>query len=476
MSLINDMLQDLDRADLQEKPVLPAGLTADKPSPSASPRRHLLPALAGIAVVYALLVEWNLLGLIPEKKAPLGEIPQPIALNSKWLNQAPSAAAPAAAVTAEPVTGSADVAATEIETQSDNPVIQQENIPPVVQADTPATLEPKAVEIERIPAVSTVEPLLDAARLALAANRLTTPVGDNAYELFKSALVLDPQNAAAEAGVETIRQRYLSWLDQALSDNRAAAARLYLQKARSVGVDHTILAGYENRLAQTPAATANETGPVAHEAAPAPHESAAALQVLPQVAITPAKIANDTEVAERIRSFGLRAEAEALELVTRGRGVAQSAVALADVYAERQARSQLQRLANLLANKTESSYAYVAAHIWLLDGQESRAKDALSSVEFDGLAERQRQRLLAGLRQRAGEYGPAMELYSQLVAISPENVADWLGLAVSADRSGLTNTALEAYEKVLLLRHPDQRVTQFARQRQQDLSLAAMTR
>lgn len=464
MSLINDMLQDLDRADLQEKPVLPAGLTAEKPSSSASPRRYLLPALAGIAVVYALLVEWNLLGLMPEKKAPLVEIPQPIALNSKWLNQAPSTAAPAVAATAEPVSGLADVATTEVETQSENPVIK--NIPPVVQADTPATLEPKAVEIELIPAASTVEPLLDAARLALAANRLTTPVGDNAYELFKSALVLDPQNAAAEAGVETVRQRYLTWLDQALSDNRAAAARMYLQKARNVGVDHTILAGYENRLAQTPAA--NETGPGAHE-------SATAVQILPQVAITPAKIADDTEVAERIRSSGLRAEAEALELVKRGRGVAQSAVALADVYAERQARSQLQQLANLLANKTESSYAYVAAQIWLLDGQESRAKDALSSVEFDGLAERQRQRLLAGLRQRAGEYGSAMELYTQLVAISPDSVADWLGLAVSADRSGLTNTALEAYEKVLLLRHPDQRVTQFARQRQQDLSLAAMT-
>src|SRR5690606_10133354 len=86
-----------------------------------------------------------------------------------------------------------------------------------------------------------VQQLLAAAAQALAANRLTTPVGDNAYQLYSSVLVIDPTNLAAHSGIESIRQRYLQWLDEALREQRTAAARLYWQKAKSVGVDTAAL-------------------------------------------------------------------------------------------------------------------------------------------------------------------------------------------------------------------------------------------
>ena len=236
---------------------------------------------------------------------------------------------------------------------------------------------------------------------------------------------------------------------------------MYAHKAKNVGVDAATLALYADRLKQAAPAQI----PIAEAPVPA--------------SITPAKTASDAEVAERLRVMGLRAEAEALRLMTQARAATQTAVALSDLYAERQARGELRHLADLLADhpteKTQPAYAYVAAQLWLLDGQEKRAADALASVEFDGYAERQRQRLLAGLRQKAGDYSAAMALYADLVSASPESVSDWLGLAVSADRGKLPDTALDAYEKVLLLRHPDPRVMQFARQRQQDLSLSAMS-
>ncbi len=450
MSLINDMLQDLDRETIQEKPVLPAGLRAKKTGASASPRRLILPGLAAVAVIYALVVEMNVLGLMPEKKKPVVDIPAPVALNSKWLHVKP--AETPAAVVIETVPTSAiteDVAAVDAEVYS---VMPEQPAPP---AAAPATVTDTHTSDN--PAIT---PLLEAADRALAANQLTTPVGNNAYELFKSVLVIDPQNSDAIAGIENIRQRYVWWLEQALDQGRVTAAQMYAHKAKNVGVDATTLALYADRLNQ-PVATAPAQIPIAETPV--------------QPSITPAKTASDAEVAERLRVMGLQAETEALRLLTQARAATQTAVALSDFYTERQARGELRYLADLLADhpaeKTQPAYAYVAAQLWLLDGQEARAADALASVEFNGQAERQRQRLLAGLRQKAGDYSAAMALYADLVSAAPENVSDWLGLAVSADRGKLPDTALNAYEKVLLLHHPDSRVMQFARQRQQDLSL-----
>jgi hypothetical protein len=450
MSLINDMLQDLDRDMVPKKPVLPSGLATKKADAATSPRRFILPGLAVVAVIYAAIFEFNLFGLVPEKKKPVIEIPEPIALNSKWLHVKPGETSAEVVIETVPVSVITEEVAAQ-ETVADSVVNDQVAQPaaaPVTIADVNSS------------DTSTVTPLLEAATRALAANQLTTPAGNNAYEFFKSVLVIDPQNKDALAGIESIRQRYIWWLQQALDQDSISAAQAYAQKAKSVGVDDATLALYADRLNQ-PAATAAEI--------PAAETSAHA-------SITPAKIASDAEVAERLRTVGLRAEAEALRLIAQARATPQTAVALADLYAERQARGELRYLADLLADKTQPAYAYVAAQLWVLDRQEKRAADALASVEFDGLAERQRQRLLAGLQQKAGNYGAAMALYADLVSVSPESVSDWLGLAVSADRSKLLDTALDAYEKVLMLRHPDPRVMQFARQRQQDLSLSMINR
>jgi tetratricopeptide (TPR) repeat protein len=177
-------------------------------------------------------------------------------------------------------------------------------------------------------------------------------------------------------------------------------------------------------------------------------------------------------MAARLRNEGLRGERDALRLLAQTPSALQTAVALTDLYVERRAVTDLRRLADSLNH--QSARPYVMAQLFVLNGQDQQALDTLAAVEFSGGAERQRLRLLAGLRQKAGQYAAAMEIYAALVAVSPDNVGDWLGLAVSADKGKLAGTALNAYEKVLLLRHPDQRVMQYARQRQQDLSLAAV--
>ena len=488
MSLINDMLKDIDRDQSSGEPPIPNGLVEKKPEKSTGVRRFLLPGVALTAVAYALLIEWNLLGIMPDKKSAPMEIPQPIALNSKWLKptEAPTAIGieqPAAVATQMDTTSVANpqnstaIQDTSTELRSDSlavtdltkAVAQEVGTKKsdtanavVAEADTTKQFVPEQASKSQETVINQPQPvaiqrLLDAATRALMENRLTTPAGDNAFQLYKSVLVIDPDNAAAHSGIEAIRQRYLHWLDKALAENKTTAAQMYWQKARSVGVDVSTLSSYE---------TALHSSPQKADAAPT-------LVTLSEATITPAVIPNDEELAERLRRDGLRREQDALRLIKQMPNALQSSVALADLYVDRRAVADLRRLAELLKNQPAQNY--VMAQLMVLDGQEQAALGALTASEFSGDAEQQRMRLLAGLRQKGGEHDAAMKLYATLVTAAPDNVSDWLGLAVSADKSKLIGTALNAYEKVLLLRHPDQRVMQYARQRQQDLSLAAGT-
>ena len=83
-----------------------------------------------------------------------------------------------------------------------------------------------------------VEQLLKAADNDYRANRLTTPVGNNAYELYRQLLDLYPGNEAANTGIDKIVGRYVAWGDRALADNRIPTAWYYLDKARNLHEDN----------------------------------------------------------------------------------------------------------------------------------------------------------------------------------------------------------------------------------------------
>lgn len=476
MSLINDMLKDLDHDQPNREPTVPSSLMAPKGRQERNLRRFFLPGLAVTAIAYAAIIEWNLLGVMPEKKAAVTDIPQPIALNSKWLkeNSTQQSATPVGiekpVTISSPVTDNAPASAASTPASvvddaslADAQVEPSTHIVDIYSTDETITATQATVGAEHNIANETqfdaIERLLHAAEVALERDRLTTPAGDNAYQLYKSVLVIDPENTAALSGIERIRKTYLDWIDNALSEQKFAAAQNYLQKAKSVGVTSDLLDSY-----QIPSADAH--------AAPNSNDPVESVIALPAATIKPATVPNDEVMAERLRQEGSRREQDARRLLAQSPGATQTAVALADLYAEQRSIADLRRLVEELNNHAAQNY--VTGQLLQLTGQDQQALEALTVVELSGVAERQRMRLMAGLQQKAGQYATAMQLYASLVTTSPDNVADWLGLAVSADKGKLAGTALNAYEKVLLLRHPDPRVMQYARQRQQDLSLAAM--
>jgi protein TonB len=79
--------------------------------------------------------------------------------------------------------------------------------------------------------------LAASADAALAADRLTSPSGDGALELYREALARDPNDSAARAGLADVRERLWSRADRALLEEHLDAAASAIETARQAGVD-----------------------------------------------------------------------------------------------------------------------------------------------------------------------------------------------------------------------------------------------
>ena len=82
---------------------------------------------------------------------------------------------------------------------------------------------------ESKPAGSIVDSLLHQAGRALRQNRLTSPEHDNAYDQFQSVLLLDPDNAQARSGLQSILITYAQLVRDDIRATRLSSARKRLK-------------------------------------------------------------------------------------------------------------------------------------------------------------------------------------------------------------------------------------------------------
>lgn len=115
-------------------------------------------------------------------------------------------------------------------------------LPPAPVTAIPA---PTAAPIAPIPAAPQGDPegerineLLQAARDALAGDRLTTPDDDNAYLRYLQVLALQPDNPKALLGMTDIADKYLQWALEEARRGQYKTANDFVSKAHSVDEGH----------------------------------------------------------------------------------------------------------------------------------------------------------------------------------------------------------------------------------------------
>jgi len=84
-----------------------------------------------------------------------------------------------------------------------------------------------------VPLVGLEQRFLAKAEAALAKGRLTFPAEDNAYDRFQAVLIIDPNNAAARAGLQVILIQYAEKVRKAMAASQPAQARNLLAEAES---------------------------------------------------------------------------------------------------------------------------------------------------------------------------------------------------------------------------------------------------
>jgi hypothetical protein len=82
----------------------------------------------------------------------------------------------------------------------------------------------------------------------LASNRLTSPKGDNALELYQKILSMDPDNRDARGGLRKIADRYLKLAENALDAGRIPSARSYVKRGLEVVNHHEELLALKKDL------------------------------------------------------------------------------------------------------------------------------------------------------------------------------------------------------------------------------------
>ena len=92
--------------------------------------------------------------------------------------------------------------------------------------------------------------LLKAAAADIEAQHLTTPIGNNAWEKYLDVLAIEPGHAAAKAGQEQVKERYMELFDTALAEKKFSAAAEHLGNMRhAYPANAPVLEELDRRLA-----------------------------------------------------------------------------------------------------------------------------------------------------------------------------------------------------------------------------------
>lgn len=439
MSLINDMLQDLDRRGAREADGQATGegrvaLASSKLS-GAPPLWWPGVVLALVAMVVALVwVVW----LWSTGPAQTETARTEVDLEVDRIDELPASQHPSEDTAAFSFEKAITPESTFAQAQLPQPALSSAERERDVKSDP---LEQRANEL--------IESALEARRR----DRLTRPVGDNAYDYYQQALALIPDHPQAHAGLTAITRRYRELLEAAIDEGDLDAARTHLRRARSVDPELPGMGASVERLQALANTSQAEPSGQAAPSKDAPQEAEPA-----HLRVTPDFASRDRRRAQVARQLwengdpsGARAELEQTlaDFEFSEVGPVESTTLLIELYLEadepRSASALLESAAYLPPLKRTRMEAQVA----LYQGDTQRALSYLE-VDLEEAQEDESYRaLLARLYFSDNQPDQAAEAYRALLTDFGDEPAYWLGLGLAEDARNQAPEALRAFRRAL---------------------------
>lgn len=436
MSLLNDMLQDLDG---DKKNIAPDS-EPQAVKPKSKVKSLLLPAIAIVAVVAWLVIELDVLGLFP-KKAPAA-LPEDYTLNSNWSDRLKAQKAEQ-----EEAPASVDVANKPAEAQT-QPQSKAD------QVDSKNFTSQNTNNLQE--SAAAVAQLLAHAQERFERGQLLHPKNDNAYQLYSNVLILSPGNQVAIDGINAIRDYAKVTLEDTAKAGDARALESAIAQAELAELSTEVIDAYQKRLERMQVASSTKTVKTTESKKEVVEKSAKQ---------------TDIELANHIKSGELLAhEQRALSVLTHSKEYQRTALALVKAYFQMGDVQKLGFIQATLEARSQSISNYSGAHKHTLLGEYEKAIELLVPISLPSGFDVERMRMLAALYQMNNNWSSAEAIYANLSASPQATVDDWLGLAVANQNLGNEQKARLAFERVVYLGHEDPNIINYAKTRVKKLA------
>ncbi|MGF1614847.1 MAG: bifunctional serine/threonine-protein kinase/formylglycine-generating enzyme family protein [Gammaproteobacteria bacterium] len=135
-----------------------------------------------------------------------------------------------------------------VQAESERGVPEQQVPGDEIRESWPVEVPSQQAQRKGQPVEDEIASLLEKAERAFSAIRLTTPVGDNAFEYYQSVLALEPEHPEAQHGLQRIVARYVELADRALKEDNFDQAEAYVGRAEGILPEEAVLTRARERL------------------------------------------------------------------------------------------------------------------------------------------------------------------------------------------------------------------------------------
>lgn len=342
-----------------------------------------------------------------------------------------------------------------------------------------------------------IEDLLQQAQRALAVDKLTSPIEDNAYGYYQKILLLEPNHAQAQEGLTLIAARYLAKAREQLTLGNRQQADTFMKRAHFVAPDffrqHDFLSA--EKFSEQDQPTLETRSLVASESFDAP---SARIPVVDATSSTTPSTTPSTTQSQSIKPFPVTEAAsvnvvpnavwkdekvsqEAQELLRQGKDLqalnllknfvanelkpTQSALLLATIYLQQGDIQAAEIVINHAEYWSVVEKAKINAQLFVARGDDAAAIHALEEQLSAAENNEPYRALLASLYHKTGQYSQSIVNYQRLLSSFGEKPAYWLGLALAFDGLQQYKNALQAYRHLREFPQLQQQVKTYADQR-----------